>query len=254
MIARMDRNKHLPTILDIRCKDLRFMRIRFRDANSSISVCNLVHSLCSNRNEFFAFQNKEEFKGTPNGWDIFNWEKEFFERQGLGPEWKLVRDVNEHWQLCRTYPSQFIVPSSVKSCSTQTQPHGSCFRCSYGSFLAHQLSNLPPSSEAIIAFPPCVGTIRATKQLYLAAANQWCASLYGSFSSANAQFNPHQVGLMQQRSIADEQMVKAIASLNPNGKQMFIIDCRPWVNAYANAARGAGTEKYVKFHNGSLVP
>jgi hypothetical protein len=53
---------------------------------------------------------------------------------------------------------------------------------------------------------------------------------------------------MQQRSIADEQMVKAIADLNPNGKVMYIIDCRPWVNAYANAARGAGTEKYG-FHS-----
>jgi hypothetical protein len=56
---------------------------------------------------------------------------------------------------------------------------------------------------------------------------------------------------MQQRSIADEQMVKAIADLNPNGKVMYIIDCRPWVNAYANAARGAGTEKYVFPHTWS---
>lgn len=117
MIARLDRNKQLPTILDIRCKDLRLMRIRFKDANSSISVCNLVHTLCANRTEFFAFHNKEEFRGTTNGWDVFNWSEEFFVRQGLGPEWKLVDDVNEHWQLCRTYPSQFVVPASVKPCS-----------------------------------------------------------------------------------------------------------------------------------------
>jgi hypothetical protein len=28
---------------------------------------------------------------------------------------------------------------------------------------------------------------------------------------------------------------------------MYIIDCRAWVNAYANAARGAGTEKCVSW-------
>ncbi len=51
---------------------------------------------------------------------------------------------------------------------------------------------------------------------------------------------------MQQRSIADEKIVKAIREANPNSKVMYIVDCRPWVNAYANAARGAGTEKYVE--------
>ncbi|ELR14100.1 Mtm1 protein [Acanthamoeba castellanii str. Neff] len=193
MIARLDRNKQLPTILDIRCKDLRLMRIRFKDANSSISVCNLVHTLCANRTEFFAFHNKEEFRGTTNGWDVFNWSEEFFVRQGLGPEWKLVDDVNEHWQLCRTYPSQFVVPASVKPCTAKFRSHNR-----FPALCWHH-----PLNKATLS--------RCSQPM---------------------------------RSIADEQMVKAIADLNPNGKVMYIIDCRPWVNAYANAARGAGTEKY----------
>jgi myotubularin-related protein 1/2 len=211
MIARLDRNKQLPTILDIRCKDLRLMRIRFKDANSSISVCNLVHTLCANRTEFFAFHNKEEFRGTTNGWDVFNWSEEFFVRQGLGPEWKLVDDVNEHWQLCRTYPSQFVVPASVKPCTLRAA----------AKFRSHN------------RFPALC----------------WHHPLNKATLSRCSQ---PMVGLMQQRSIADEQMVKAIADLNPNGKVMYIIDCRPWVNAYANAARGAGTEKMIYYPNCQL--
>jgi myotubularin-related protein 1/2 len=211
MIARMDRNKQLPTILDIRCKDLRLMRIRFKDANSSISVCNLVHSVCANRTDFFAFHNKEEFKGTTNGWDVFDWSKEFFVRQGLGSEWKLVQDVNEHWQLCRTYPRQFVVPASVKPCTLR----GAAKFRSHNRFPA--LCWHHPRNKATLS--------RCSQPM---------------------------VGLMQQRSIADEQMVKAIADLNPNGKVMYIIDCRPWVNAYANAARGAGTEKMIYYPNCQL--
>ncbi len=50
---------------------------------------------------------------------------------------------------------------------------------------------------------------------------------------------------MQMRSTADEEVIKAISSANPTSKIMHIIDCRPWVNAYANTARGAGTERYM---------
>jgi len=51
------------------------------------------------------------------------------------------------------------------------------------------------------------------------------------------------VGLMQMRSAADEALIKAISDANPSSKIMYIIDCRAWVNAVANTARGAGTEK-----------
>jgi myotubularin-related protein 1/2 len=209
MIARLDRNKLLPTILDIRCKDLRLMRIRFKDANSSISVCNVVHTLCADRRDFFAFHNKEEFENTPNGWDLFNWEKEFFERQGLlRSEWKLTQGVNEHWELCRTYPSQFVVPASLKPCTLQAA----------AKFRSH--NRIP--------------------------ALCWYHKRHKATLSRCSQ---PMVGLMQQRSTADELMVKAIADLNPNGRVMYIIDCRPWVNAYANAARGAGTEKMNYYPN-----
>jgi len=53
------------------------------------------------------------------------------------------------------------------------------------------------------------------------------------------------VGLMQMRSAADEALIKAISDANSSSKIMYIIDCRAWVNAVANTARGAGTEKYV---------
>ena len=55
------------------------------------------------------------------------------------------------------------------------------------------------------------------------------------------------VGLMQMRSPADEAVIQAISDANPSGDKVHIIDCRAWVHAVANTARGAGTEKYVFF-------
>jgi len=202
----MDRNKHFPTILEIRCKDLRLMRLRFKDANTSFTVCQWVRNRCAERSKFFAFDNKEEFPGTPNGWEIFDWEKEF-RRQGLDEqEWQLFPNYN--YALCDTYPKKVIVPASITPATLQAASR----------FRSHE------------RFPVLC----------------WQHPRYKSTLSRCSQ---PMVGLMQQRSIDDEKMVQAIASLNPNSQVMFIVDCRPWVSAYANTARGAGTEKMTYYTN-----
>eukprot|EP01087_Luapelamoeba_hula_P009824 TRINITY_DN2568_c0_g1_i1.p1 TRINITY_DN2568_c0_g1~~TRINITY_DN2568_c0_g1_i1.p1 ORF type:complete len:1027 (-),score=137.97 TRINITY_DN2568_c0_g1_i1:83-3163(-) len=60
------------------------------------------------------------------------------------------------------------------------------------------------------------------------------------------------VGLMQMRSEHDEQLITAIISTNPNRRRMLIVDCRPWVNAIANRAKGAGTESIDHYPNCAL--
>jgi len=107
-------------MLEIWCKDLRTLRFRFESVNSALAFSHSLqgHS-CFLKGDYFAYHNHEVFPGTPNGWDIFDWKKEFFERQGVHKRyWRLVTKVNHQYEQCRSYPNQFIVPKAVKDGST----------------------------------------------------------------------------------------------------------------------------------------
>ena len=50
------------------------------------------------------------------------------------------------------------------------------------------------------------------------------------------------VGTFTNRSAGDEQMLAEIRKTNPSATTLYICDCRPKVNAYANRAKGGGFE------------
>lgn len=109
-IAKVEIGKQAPTIVDIWCKDLRNLRLRFVEANSVINFCGLVAIMVSK--SFPAF-NKVSNIVDP-GWRVFNWQQEFFGRQQLPRDkWKLV-DCNKQYEICRSYPAEFIVPEKVQ--------------------------------------------------------------------------------------------------------------------------------------------
>ena len=55
------------------------------------------------------------------------------------------------------------------------------------------------------------------------------------------------VGFLFARSSVDEEILKIIANLNPS-KTIQIFDCRSKINAFANSARGGGTENILNYN------
>lgn len=75
----------------------------------------LISGLARHR-EAFAFFYQEEFK--KDGWKMYSPEEEFFQRQKLPPtEWRLT-NANQKFQVCKSYPRQFVVPSSIRDPGT----------------------------------------------------------------------------------------------------------------------------------------
>lgn len=119
-IAKIETNKQFPNMLEIWCKDMRTLRFRFESVNSALAFSQSLQShSCYVKGDYFAYHNNEVFPGASDGWHIFDWKKEFFDRQKVHKKyWRLVTKVNHQYEQCRSYPSQFIVPKSVKDGST----------------------------------------------------------------------------------------------------------------------------------------
>src|SRR4051812_36900019 len=103
-IAKLEPNKQFPNMLEIWCKDLRTLRFRFESVNSAIAFSQALHDHSCWRGDYYAFHNNEVFSGTANGWNIFDWEKEFFGRLKVPKKyWRIVSKINHQYEQCRSY-------------------------------------------------------------------------------------------------------------------------------------------------------
>ena len=59
----------------------------------------------------FAFANREEFKR--DGWQGYSAQSEFFQRQAIDPTLWRITPANEKFAICKTYPREFVVPTSI---------------------------------------------------------------------------------------------------------------------------------------------
>lgn len=59
----------------------------------------------------FAFANREEFKR--DGWQGYSPASEYFQRQAIDPALWRITHANDKFALCKSYPREFVVPSSV---------------------------------------------------------------------------------------------------------------------------------------------
>ena len=66
--------------------------------------------------------------------------------------------------------------------------------------------------------------------------------IHGESGAAIVRCSQPQVGLGNKQSSGDRAMLAKIASINPNGNLLEILDCRPKTNAIANIAVGGGFE------------
>uniref|UniRef100_A0A8C3PB53 phosphatidylinositol-3,5-bisphosphate 3-phosphatase n=1 Tax=Chrysemys picta bellii TaxID=8478 RepID=A0A8C3PB53_CHRPI len=101
--------------IEIVCKDMRNLRLAYKqEEQSRLEIFeNLVTQAfpLSNGLPLFAFSYKEKFP--VNGWKVYDPMAEY-KRQGLPNEsWKISK-INSTYELCDTYPTIFVVPTSVK--------------------------------------------------------------------------------------------------------------------------------------------
>ncbi|XP_065843912.1 myotubularin-related protein 2-like [Oscarella lobularis] len=107
--------------LEIHCKDMRNVRFAFKQEKHSRRLVyeklqTFAFPLTAGK-KLFAFQFQQEFDG-PNGWDIYDAEKEL-QRQSLPTEYWKISHINKGYTVCETYPEVFAVPS----CVTDEQIH-----------------------------------------------------------------------------------------------------------------------------------
>ncbi|XP_077197604.1 phosphatidylinositol-3,5-bisphosphate 3-phosphatase MTMR2 isoform X2 [Paroedura picta] len=100
--------------LEIVCKDVRNLRFAHRpEGRTRRSIFENLMKYAfpvSNHLSLFAFEYKEVFP--ENGWKVYDPVSEY-RRQGIPNEsWRLTK-VNEHYELCDTYPALLAVPANI---------------------------------------------------------------------------------------------------------------------------------------------
>lgn len=149
-----------------------------------------------------------------NGWNIYN-VKQDFARQGLkfdeNPHWRLT-EVNINYQICDSYPAQFVVPKSI----TDDQLRACALFRSKGRIPALSWIHPSPNNGGCI--------IRCSQPM---------------------------VGFMRSRSREDEELIEAILKTTP-AQRAHIIDCRPKANALAQTMMGRGYEDVTYYNNCSI--
>ncbi|KAH9321797.1 hypothetical protein KI387_016436, partial [Taxus chinensis] len=128
-----------------------------------------------------------------------------------------VTSVNSNYKLCPTYPSQFLAPSNI--------------------------SDEELSQAAIF---------RARGRLPVVT---WCHPVNGAVLARSSQ---PLVGLMMNsRSNADEKLVAALCTQTSGskneGRKLYIADARPRKNAFANGAKGGGSESKSNYSQSEVV-
>uniref|UniRef100_UPI003AB02F1B phosphatidylinositol-3,5-bisphosphate 3-phosphatase MTMR2-like isoform X1 n=1 Tax=Centroberyx gerrardi TaxID=166262 RepID=UPI003AB02F1B len=100
--------------LELVCKDMRSLRFAYKREESQPEVVEVLakHSFpLSNSLPLFAFVYKEEFP--VDGWKVYDPMAEY-RRQGLPNESWTISKMNSSYEVCDTYPSILVIPTSIK--------------------------------------------------------------------------------------------------------------------------------------------
>ncbi|KAG1958509.1 myotubularin-related protein [Pimephales promelas] len=97
------------------CKDLRNLRFVHKEPEDSLkkSVFEVLMKFAfpvSNNMSLFAFEYKQVFP--ENGWRVYDPLAEY-KRQGLPNESWRISKVNDHYELCDSYPAALVVPVTI---------------------------------------------------------------------------------------------------------------------------------------------
>ncbi|MEE6496828.1 hypothetical protein FKM82_002497 [Ascaphus truei] len=97
--------------LDITCKDMRNLRFALKqEGHSRRDIFDVLTKYAfpqSNSLPFFAFQNEDTY--SENGWAVYDAMAEFRRQRLPNSQWRITF-INEHYDLCDTYPCLLVVP------------------------------------------------------------------------------------------------------------------------------------------------
>lgn len=162
-----------------------------------------------------------------DGWNIYDAKKEY-ERLGVGSDnlWKFT-DMNASYELCSTYPSVLVVPSSA---DPEMITGSASFR-SKGRFPVMVWRHAKNKCTISRCSQPLVG-ISQNRSIH-------DESLIACINNA---------GGMRAR----ERQASSLDS-SSSGKPLVIMDARPYMNATANQAAGKGYESEKNYENATIV-
>eukprot|EP01088_Endostelium_zonatum_P018546 TRINITY_DN598_c6_g1_i1.p1 TRINITY_DN598_c6_g1~~TRINITY_DN598_c6_g1_i1.p1 ORF type:complete len:908 (-),score=271.30 TRINITY_DN598_c6_g1_i1:6-2729(-) len=210
MIAKVEPMKqpNYNNVLEITFKNLRVLRFRFGGPQLGEEFIVMIKKQKPQPLAFSLFKNRylsaSQTDAAKQSWNVFSWEKEFHRLDFDPKHWKISKD-NSNFSICDSYPSSFIVPSSLDS---NTLIDAAKFR-SKGRIPVVTWQNSKNKATMSRCSQPLSGFV-----------------------------------LWVGKSESDQNVIKSIRE-NDNRKQsttLTIFDCRSKVNAYANTYHGAGTE------------
>ncbi|XP_046723313.1 myotubularin-related protein 1b isoform X2 [Silurus meridionalis] len=96
--------------LEIVCKDLRNPRFTYRKQDQIFEVLSTYAFPLSHDLPLFAFKYLEKFP--EDGWKVYDPTAEY-KRQGLPNESWFISKINSNYEVCETYPTLLVLPSSI---------------------------------------------------------------------------------------------------------------------------------------------
>ncbi|XP_043997148.1 myotubularin-related protein 2 isoform X1 [Gambusia affinis] len=119
VVSRVEKIGNTPSRVDssygVVCKDMRILRFSHKQVDDALkkSIFEVLMKFAfpvSNGLQIFAFEYGQVFP--ENGWKVYDPISEY-KRQGIPNEsWRITK-VNDHFELCDTYPSTLVVPVNI---------------------------------------------------------------------------------------------------------------------------------------------
>ncbi|KAH8826937.1 protein-tyrosine phosphatase-like protein [Flagelloscypha sp. PMI_526] len=226
LVTRAPQSLQGESPLAIHLRTFRTVSLVFKSDKDCSDVFDSIKELTvtTSVNKLYAFS----YSPTPpfernDGWNLYSPREEFL-RMGLGTRTKAWRftEINKDYSFCPTYPAKMAVPTRISDTTLQY-----------------------------------AGKYRSKCRIPVLTYLHWAN--YGSITRSSQPM----VGLTQNRSIQDEKLIEAIfqSHHSPDSRAgtgpvygatttNLIIDARPTVNAFANSAKGAGTENMDHYKEG----
>lgn len=215
----------------IRCKDFVFIALTFgSDQIASDTFDTLIRLTCIHDiHQLYAFTYKPPIEQACNGWTLYDPLAEF-SRQGaldISANWRTT-NINLDYQLSRSYPNLFLIPSSVSDdLISQAAKFRSKARVPALSYY-HKLNGC--------TITRCSQPMVGLKQARSAQDETIVTEIFAS--------NQNHIYLQKMSS-------EALSNIHKNHN--LIVDARPTTNAMAQTAMGAGSENMENYKGARKV-
>nr|CAB3264058.1 myotubularin-related protein 9 [Phallusia mammillata] len=103
-------------LLVLKCKDFTQHQITIPTADDATNIANSIETLSSLNNPAlqYPFFHRPKFTFDEDGYDLFCTEHRFASLSKMSDQWR-ISNINLHFSVCNSYPSQVIVPKDISN-------------------------------------------------------------------------------------------------------------------------------------------